>query len=109
LLRRDDLAATLGGDDFLVMAMASPGEAEAMAARILESARNMTIEFGGARLRWTLSAGVAGFPSNGRSPGELYEAAEAAMRAAVKAGRNRCVLAGGEARSAGKVSSASGF
>ncbi len=99
LLRQEDTVARLGGDEFAVI-LESLADGEAAGLRVCEVIGHdlrrpytvatangpVTVEIGA-------SIGLAMFPPNGESREQLIRAADEAMYAAKRSGRNRCVLA----------------
>lgn len=87
-LRDDDLIACWGEDAFLVGLEAdSKGVSEA-ARRLIAIMRKTRVEHESYRLRFSISAGTATYPVNGRLPREILAAAETAQREAHDMGRN---------------------
>ena len=95
-----DTVARLGGDEFAVVMEQPAGAADALAKaeglvqRVREPYR---IEAAGAsalEVRVGASVGVALFPEHAADLDALVRAADTAMYAAKRAGRNRSVLAG---------------
>jgi diguanylate cyclase (GGDEF)-like protein/PAS domain S-box-containing protein len=86
-VREAHLVSRVGGEEFAVIL---PGlglvEAELIAKRVQEQARS-------AGLLTTASAGVATFPLDGMTVNELMRAADWALYAAKRAGRNRVLCA----------------
>lgn len=79
LLREDDLAARIGGDEFVVLVpRADRRAAEGLAARIAE-ALVQPIDLGRAVVRIGASAGVAVYPDDGRAPAVLLGRADQDM------------------------------
>ncbi|MGY1459594.1 diguanylate cyclase domain-containing protein [Luteimonas sp. A649] len=86
-VRETDLVARLGGDEFTILVEdAQAGAAEAIARKVLESTA-ATIEAGGTPLIVTTSIGIA-YAQRPTDAATLMEAADAALYAAKKAGRN---------------------
>ena len=91
-LREKDLVGRLGEDDFMaVLRCPTPG-GNAAAGRIIDRVREAVIVSGPARLRFTVSAGIAGAPDHGETPRELLHAAERALFAARERGHNLSVV-----------------
>lgn len=90
LLRPEDAAARIGGDEFalLVVEDAQIGSAEQRIATML-SAISKPIRFGDRRVHATASAGVARFPADGAQFDDLLRYADAALYAAKADGRAR--------------------
>lgn len=86
-LRVDDQLARLGGDEFAaLLPNCSLADAEAIAAGMLEAARDFRFEAGGQRFGVTLSVGVTGV---GPSSDETLARADAACYVAKHEGGNR--------------------
>jgi diguanylate cyclase (GGDEF)-like protein len=92
--RSTDLAARYGGEEFAVL-MPETDLAGALAVAERIRVRVAASPFPTARgaLAATLSAGVAAFPACAGGRAELLEAADAALYASKRAGRNRCTAA----------------
>ncbi len=89
-LREHDLAARYGGDEFvLLLPETNKSGATAMAERLRRYVAGMS--FGSMGARATLSIGIAAFPSDGQHRRGLVQAADAALYAAKRMGRNRVV------------------
>lgn len=97
LAREGDVALRYGGEEFLILLPgATTDNAAALAERIRRSIRNLVIDSAGAKLRLTISIGVACFPEHhADAPEGLIALADAALYQAKKAGRDRvqCCLA----------------
>jgi diguanylate cyclase (GGDEF)-like protein len=93
LLRQNDVVCRLGGEEFVLI---GPGMTQGMAAACAERLRAgleaRVIEVPGGQVRVTLSIGVAVRTADTASPAELLKAADEAVYAAKKAGRNRVCL-----------------
>jgi diguanylate cyclase (GGDEF)-like protein len=94
LLRKGDLGARIGGEEFAAIL---PGADERGALRLAERLRQALESehpvFGGARLSVTASFGAAVWPADGREPAALLAAADRALYASKQAGRNRVMSA----------------
>jgi diguanylate cyclase (GGDEF)-like protein len=89
-LRSADIAAKYGGDEFvIILPQTDRRGACTLAERIRGSveAHSFPGEEGGMRI--TTSIGIAQFPDDGEASRELLEAADAALYAAKRRGRNR--------------------
>lgn len=82
-IRREDVAARIGGDEFLIFA-ACPDEEEQLAARLFGAVRGTYEGFS-----ISLSMGVALCPQDGMRYEELFHKADQALYAAKKRGRSR--------------------
>ncbi|MGE0875034.1 MAG: EAL domain-containing protein [Burkholderiales bacterium] len=88
-LRRQDTLARLGGDEFALLwdGMRADTEADAVAQRILNAlARPFMVD--GRSLAISASIGIAVYPGDGATFGELLRNADLAMSRAKAAGRN---------------------
>jgi two-component system cell cycle response regulator len=98
LTRASDIAARYGGEEFLIlMPAAGPDDAAALTRRLCsEITRRLraAVTLDSGELVITMSAGVASFGAHGRTPGELVAAADRALYAAKRAGRDRVEVAG---------------
>jgi diguanylate cyclase (GGDEF)-like protein len=95
MFRSDDVVARWGGEEFLIgMDSMSPAHAVRRLSEVHDLVRRewFTAE-GGVEFQITFSAGRAYFPTEGRTPAELFRAADAALYQAKEAGRNRVVAA----------------
>jgi diguanylate cyclase (GGDEF)-like protein len=93
-VRRGDLAARFGGEEFvLALPDTPPDRAIRIAERIREAvaSRVFSAEPAGPAARATLSAGVAAYPYDARTRQALVHAADLAVMAAKSRGRNRVV------------------
>jgi diguanylate cyclase (GGDEF)-like protein len=92
-VRPGDIVAKYGGDEFVLIL---PGTDEAVAGVIAERVRRAISSraFRGAeRGTITLSVGLAHYPSDGQTPKTLLRAADRALFAAKRMGRNRVLAA----------------
>jgi diguanylate cyclase (GGDEF)-like protein/PAS domain S-box-containing protein len=92
-IRQYDTAFRYGGEEFLVIMPKTPalvalGRAEEWRCAFEES----VVDYGGDRIRATMSAGVATFPDNGKTLDDILQAGDKALYAAKSLGRN-CVCA----------------
>jgi len=87
-LRKVDAVCRYGGEEFAVL---MPQTSGGNALEVAEKLRRMveSFRFPGVPVKVTISAGVAEFPSNGRTRDELVAAADAALYASKESGRNR--------------------
>lgn len=98
-LRSYDTLARLGGDEFAVLLEdCNTTELGNAAHRVIEVLR-APMDVAGSRVQVSASVGAALYPSCGRTPGRLLEAADEAMYRAKRAGKNR--VAAAPARDAG--------
>jgi diguanylate cyclase (GGDEF)-like protein len=94
VLRKGDVPARHGGEEFVVML---PDATEVVAHQIAERLRSTlektAVSFGGTTLRVTASVGLAVWPEHGHEAGELVAAADRALYVAKAEGRNRVICA----------------
>lgn len=94
VLRGDDMAARVGGEEF---ALWLPNTERARAMEVAERVRSAvaasSLQWAGAEVQITCSVGVATKPDIVQQAANLYAAADAALYAAKEAGRNRVQLA----------------
>jgi len=89
-VRRIDAAARYGGDEFVVLLPETdPTGAFVLAEKIRLGVRAMPIELPGAGPRPSLSVGVVSYPMDGSTVDELMIAADGAMYASKRAGKDR--------------------
>lgn len=88
VLRESDFLARLGGDEFVLIAEAlgDKHDAAVIASKLVE-AMGPAFDIGGTKLQVSTSIGVAYFEA-GMTPDQLVKAADEAMYAAKRAGRN---------------------
>ena len=94
-LRKGDVAARMGGEEFAVLLpRTSRVAAEALAERIREQVENLVVVTGGQRIVVTASIGVHWSDTPARSGGltEMLRLADRALYAAKRNGRNRVEL-----------------
>lgn len=89
-IREIDIAGRYGGEEFcVVLPDTNRTGARFAAERIRQAAEKACIQAYDARVKVTLSVGVASFPVNGVSVKELVDNADIALYRAKKQGRNR--------------------
>ncbi len=87
-VRADDAVGRFGGDEFLVLAsVRSPAGARALALHMLEAVRKVSAEVDGGGV--SASIGYAIAPSDAQHPLKLLQAADDAMYAAKRLGKDR--------------------
>ncbi|MBI5509580.1 MAG: diguanylate cyclase [Deltaproteobacteria bacterium] len=87
-LREHDIAARYGGDEFVLLLPETAKAGAAIKAERLRSCMEGT-RFDGVETSITLSIGVGGFPEDGADRAAVVRAADAALYAAKRMGRNR--------------------
>ena len=93
-VRREDKVCRIGGEEFLVLCPMSTEEAAAIAAeRLRRAVGGRQIKSGGLELGVRISLGVAERTEDMNGPDDLLKAADDALYAAKKAGRNRVCAA----------------
>ncbi|AWI80702.1 hypothetical protein CEW87_15790 [Parazoarcus communis] len=95
-VRESDTVARLGGDEFTIIlpSLREPGDADMLADKILHAlSQPLTIE--GEAIHIGASIGIARFPESGCTIEALLRAADDAMYAAKRSGRNRHMAAVG--------------
>jgi diguanylate cyclase (GGDEF)-like protein len=97
-VRREDVVCRYGGEEFVVILPGPPLEKAFERAEILRAKveSDLRITYQGQTLQLTISLGAAVFPVHGETPDQVLKAADTALYAAKKAGRNRAVLASSE-------------
>jgi len=95
-MRRTDLVARLGGEEFAILLPETPLEAAREKLDALRAALSSApIEIGnGATVRLTVSAGLAAWPEDGSETSRLLEVADARLLAGKRGGRDVVVAAG---------------
>ena len=91
-VRKIDVVCRYGGEELPIL-LTQTNEHQALS--IAEKLRKMVADwqFPGVPRMVTISAGIASFPTHGRSRDELVRAADRGLYAAKQAGRNRIFLA----------------
>jgi diguanylate cyclase (GGDEF)-like protein/PAS domain S-box-containing protein len=92
--RPGDIVCRFGGEEFtILLPEASADITRRRAEQIRQAAKDTQVRHGSANLEpVTLSIGVAIFPHDGLTPGDLLQAADSALYRAKKEGRNRVCL-----------------
>lgn len=90
--RRTDMAMRLGGDEFALLLP----DAGVLGARLVAERMRLAVatEFAVDPYPITISLGIACFPEHGADAASLFLAADTALLAAKKTGRDRCVVSG---------------
>ncbi len=93
ILRKSELFARIGGDEFgLIVENFQDVDEIAMLLNRFQRALDTNILIDRISLRITISIGVALFPEHGRDRFTLFQAADTALYEAKKAGRNRYIF-----------------
>jgi diguanylate cyclase (GGDEF)-like protein/PAS domain S-box-containing protein len=94
-VRAEDIACRYGGEEFVViLPEASLAMCQSRAEQLWKGVQGLHVNFHGELLRGvTASIGVAAFPAHGKTTAELLRAADAAMYAAKRQGRDRVAIA----------------
>lgn len=88
-VRRNEIFARLGGDDFAILVPeAEDSVLQALAERVTRSVSQAHVEFEGQRLRMTCSCGIALYPDHAGTAQDLVARADAAMNEAKESGKN---------------------
>jgi diguanylate cyclase (GGDEF)-like protein len=95
-LRKEDIACRYGGEEFCVLFCESSAEDSVRHAEELRSEiKHLSVQHGGRHLGTvTISIGVASYPADGVSIGDLISAADTALYLAKASGRDRVIAAG---------------
>ena len=96
VLRRDDVLALLGGDEFaVILRNCTPGDVPGIAAKLLAAIKNLEINFGGQRFVVTASLGIRCLDRRAGplpSSSDLLRDADQACYQAKDRGRNHWVM-----------------
>lgn len=91
-LRKQDVFARTGGEEFCVLLPEVPLEsARAIAEKIRAIAERTQIRYDDQEIRCTISVGISSFDAANNTVDLLYRAADARLYEAKNGGRNRCV------------------
>src|SRR5258705_1338677 len=92
---KEVIGCPYGGEEFVViLPEASPAMVRGRAEELLKGVQGLHFNFHGLALRGvTASVGVAAFPGHGKTVAELLSAADGAMYAAKRQGRDRVAIA----------------
>jgi len=88
--RETDLVGRTEEDEFVVCVPVGPEKASGVAARLCEGVKGLEFLVGDARLKCTVSAGIASYPDHGLSPNALFSRAGIALAETKRRGRGRC-------------------
>lgn len=90
-IRKSDFSARYGGEEFVIVLSETPlDQAKDLAERLRKQVADHSIRLeNNAEINLTISIGVATYPDHAESLKELLKAADMAMYAAKKAGRNQ--------------------
>jgi diguanylate cyclase (GGDEF)-like protein/PAS domain S-box-containing protein len=93
-LRRTDLLARIGGDEFAVLLRGCPADrAEEIAGEVLDAILHARLLWNGHTLRVGASIGVASFDATAEDAADVLRRADRACYEAKRAGRNRIFIA----------------
>lgn len=89
-VRKSDMVVRVGGDEFILLLNGLPCERDIVLARLedIRAAIAAPMQINGRSLQVTCSMGVACFPNQGKTVGELLANADMAMYRAKELGRN---------------------
>ncbi|WP_162224935.1 EAL domain-containing protein [Neptunomonas antarctica] len=88
LLRKSDLLARIGGDEFAIVTTADTGKLQFICQRIL-GALNQPFHLAESKINVSASFGIAIYPNNASTPEQLIQKADRAMYRAKEDGRQR--------------------
>ena len=108
-LRKTDLIARFGGEEFIVMYQGTLQEGLVAAEKVRLAIQNHCFEFGSKRIAVTISAGVASvLPQGSEMFRDSYVSADKALYCAKSNGRNRVEMHDGDGTSDAKMKNVSG-
>jgi|GEM_PF-3419736 len=87
-LRKEDFIARLGGDEFIVLLNKSNANSTAMVAEKMISVLSRAFQFGEYHMKITASIGIAFYPRDGLTIGDLLKHSDIAMYQAKREGKN---------------------
>lgn len=91
-VRTSDIVIRYGGEEFMVILQENTDyTGPQLAEKIRSAVEKMRIQYSGGFMQKTISIGVAGFPADGVEFIDVVKAADLALYAAKKGGRNRWV------------------
>ena len=92
-MRKIDLVARFGGEEFVVLLDSTDHEqALKKTEQLSEEIADLSFEVGSRKIRVSLSAGIAVFPDDSHNKEDLLEKADKALYQSKKSGRNRTTL-----------------
>jgi len=94
-LRKSDLSARYGGDEFVVLLTETDRDsARQVAERIRAKVENTVMEISGATVRRTISIGIATYPVDATTGNDLIRCADNALYEGKKRGKNQVCMFG---------------
>jgi diguanylate cyclase (GGDEF)-like protein len=89
-MRKSDMSARYGGDEFVVLLTETDREnARRVAERIRNKVENTALEITGSTVRRTISIGIATFPSDATGSNDLIRCADNALYESKRRGKNK--------------------
>lgn len=85
--RETDLVGRMSDKHFVLVLAGEVAQIDSVVGRMLERVRHETVLVEGQTYRFTLSAGIAGYPEHGAGPQHLFAACQEAVEAAKGRGR----------------------